>query len=120
MSEDQPATPVKKSFWFWLFSWPVLGAIAGILLSFGGGCMTAAHPYIADVFCCAGILILLVKFWAWEETQHDTTRKSAILLAGGTLMLLDIAVGLCMLSSYLSRPMTAAKQEGDPSHQNLS
>ena len=66
--------------------------------------MTSPHPYIADGFCVTGIIILIVKFWAWEESKHDTTRKTAILLAGGTLFLLTIGAGLCVLSNYLAAP----------------
>ena len=106
----------KKTFWHQLFSWPVVGVATAILLSFGGCFVTSPHPYIADSFCIAGILLLIVKFWTWEESKHDTARKTGFLLAGGTLILLAIGVGLCALSNYMSKPANA---QVDPPKQSL-
>ena len=100
--------PVQKTFWFRCFSWPVLGTLAAILLSFGGCFMTSAHPYVSDSFCLVGLFILLIKFWTWEEAKGDTPRKTALLLAGGTLILLGTGIGLCLLSAYAGQPTQIA------------
>ncbi|MDE3106301.1 MAG: hypothetical protein KGK08_14115, partial [Acidobacteriota bacterium] len=56
-----------------------------------------------------GFGMLLVKSWAWEETKHDTTRKTAMLLAGVTLAALALFAGACWLSSYLNAPQQKAE-----------
>lgn len=94
-----------------LISWPVVGAVAVLLLGFGGSLMTSPHPYIADAFCVVGIFTLLVKFWTWEGAKHDTPRKTALLLVGVTFILFGIGGGLCVLSNYLSKPAPVAQVE---------
>lgn len=115
------ATDTKKTFWYWVFSWPVSGAASILFLGFGGSIMTSPHPYIADAFCILGIAILLVKFWTWEESKHENSRKTARLLLVGTLFLLAVAAGLCFLSSYLSRPSQLTAQSVPmPQHETPS
>lgn len=98
-------------FWQMAFSWPSVGLVVSILLSFAGGIITSSHQYVADGFCLAGMSFLIIKFWTWEGSKHDTPRKTAVLLAGGTLALVGIGVGFCVLSSYLNKVRSTAETQ---------
>ena len=66
--------------------------------------MTAQHPYIADTCSFAGLFLLLTKFWTWKEAKHETAKKTALLLAGVTVLTISLFAGLCWLSYYLNLP----------------
>jgi hypothetical protein len=66
--------------------------------------MTSPHTFIADGFFIAGILLLLLKFWTWEEAKRQTTRKTAVLLALSAVCALVLIVGACALTNYMNRP----------------
>lgn len=118
MVEDNRSAPTepppKKNLAVYVWSWVVVGAVALFLLGFGGNFMTS-HAVIADIFFVAGILLLLVKFWTWEEAKHDDRRKRAALLVVSTLIALTLIVGACALTRYMNKPqVNTLAQAGEP------
>jgi hypothetical protein len=97
----------KKSVQEHLCGWGVVSAASLLMLGAGVSIMTSPHPYIADTFFFVGFSLLLIKFWAWEGAKHDTTRKTAMLLAGVTVLTLLLFAGSCWLSYYLNLPKQA-------------
>lgn len=103
MAEESPKTLVEH-----VTGWSVVGAVSILFLGVGFSTMTSPHIYIADAFFFAGFFLFIVKFWAWEEAKHDTTRKTALLLTGVTVFTILLFVGTCWLSSYIG---TSSRQQ---------
>jgi hypothetical protein len=75
----QTRTPIGQQIW----SWVVVGAVVVLVLGTGATFTTSGHPWIADGFYAFGALLVVVKFFTWEDVrqQEPTRRRRANSLA---------------------------------------
>src|SRR5450755_3156369 len=66
--EEQQQSAPRKSLKEKLWSWPVVGSVALLLIG-GGISMSSGHPLVADVFFSAGMGLLVTKLISWPETR---------------------------------------------------
>ena len=84
IQQPAPRKSLKEKLW----SWPVMGSV--VLLFIGGGIsMSSGHPYVADAFLSAGMVLLVTKLLSWPETSH----YPKIVFPLGTIALIASNVG---------------------------
>jgi hypothetical protein len=90
--------PMSQKIWSWTF----VGTIS--LFLFGGGItfMLSSHAWVADGFFIVGTILLLVKFWTWEDTQQQPPKKQAALLAIATICSFVLLVGVCVWNHHIN------------------
>ncbi len=79
-----------------LWCWQVVGWVSAFLLGGGIAFMLANHAWVADGFFIAGTLLLLSKFWTWEDTRQQTPKREAAIISITTVLSLSLLVGVCV------------------------
>ena len=109
---DTPPNPIPpKTILDKMWSWGVVSAASILLLGGGFSCMTSPHKFIADGFFIAGILLLLVKFWTWEETKQKSRKKRVAWITVSTISALGLILAACSLTNYMNGPQISASEK---------
>jgi hypothetical protein len=98
--EQLPTQPI--SMWQKIWSWGFVGAVSLFLLAGGISFMLSSHVWVADGFFIVGMLLLLVKFWTWEDTQQQSPKSQIALLVTATICSLGLLVGVCMWNHHIN------------------
>lgn len=89
MARHTPEHPEsKKSFWGQLWSWQVVGSVAGIVLAGGLSLMSGAAP-LADIFYLVGFILLIAKICTLSD--HEVGARSVVVSL--LVLLMSAAIG---------------------------